>query len=291
MSLMCSYKILRKAFMPCLLTALFPLSAHAASVDAVLGDTPTPGVERVVILEESFPDVSATPDKSGEKRPPLSVVPSKPEARPAMPSVPKTSPKPGPVKPAPETVKAEKPVAEKPVAEKPVAEKKEESKAQSEQPARPSDYEVMSDMQRALLVLQLRQKLMSVQVGIDKSAAEQSKIQKELVADDLMNFRLGPPGKGMALPVIPSSQVPEARPAPRAENAEPPLRVVGIQGYDGVFSAQILNNGGLVSVEAGTEIEGGVHILSINESGVKVRKTVEKDGQTKEEILTLPFSR
>ncbi len=291
MSLMCSYKILRKAFMPCLLTAIFPLSAHAASVDAVLGDAPTPGVERVVILEESFPDVSATPDKSGEKRPPLSVVPSKPEARPAMSSVPKTSPKPGPVKPAPETVKVEKPVAEKPVAEKPVAEKKEESKAQSEQPARPSDYEVMSDMQRALLVLQLRQKLMSVQVGIDKSAAEQSKIQKELVADDLMNFRLGPPGKGMALPVIPSSQVPEARPAPRAENTEPPLRVVGIQGYDGVFSAQILNNGGLVSVEAGTEIEGGVHILSINESGVKVRKTVEKDGQTKEEILTLPFSR
>ena len=291
MSLMCSYKILRKAFMPCLLTALFPLSAHAASVDAVLGDAPTPGVERVVILEESFPDVSATPDKSGEKRPPLSVAPSKPEARPAMSSVPKTSPKPGPVKPAPETVKAEKPAAEKPVAEKPVAEKKEESKAQPEQPARPSDYEVMSDMQRALLVLQLRQKLMSVQVGIDKSAAEQSKIQKELVADDLMNFRLGPPGKGMALPVIPSSQVPEARLAPRAENAEPPLRVVGIQGYDGVFSAQILNNGGLVSVEAGTEIEGGVHILSINESGVKVRKTVEKDGQTKEEILTLPFSR
>ncbi len=286
MSLMCSYKILRKAFMPCLLTAIFPLSAHAASVDAVLGDAPTPGVERVVILEESFPDVSATPDKSGEKRPPLSVVPSKPEARPAMSSVPKTSPKPGPVKPAPETVKVEKPVAEKPVAEK-----KEESKAQSEQPARPSDYEVMSDMQRALLVLQLRQKLMSVQVGIDKSAAEQSKLQKELVADDLMNFRLGPPGKGMALPVIPSSQVPEARPAPRAENTEPPLRVVGIQGYDGVFSAQILNNGGLVSVEAGTEIEGGVHILSINESGVKVRKTVEKDGQTKEEILTLPFSR
>ena len=103
------------------------------------------------------------------------------------------------------------------------------------------------------------------------------------------------PANAQPLPVISAPEVKKPEPVQQSRrniNEEPQLRVVGIQGYKGKFTAQIMNNGGLSSVSPGMDLEYGVHVLSISEDGVKVRRTRQfENGESKTEVITLPLSK
>lgn len=254
--------------------------------------------ERVVVLDEAFPEASVAPGVDNKKKQKAS------KTTDALPKSQQTGAKLTTPKPSDKVeeikveTKSEKPVVVQPALSGPIQAEQQTSKpvAQMGQPSaqQMNDYQVMSSMQRELQRLKMIEQITKVQTNIQKQQTEAEKAKKDMVASDLMNMRLGPPGKGsMELPVIPAAQVVQPLPPKPAidNNGEPSLRVVGIQGFDGVFSAQILNNGGLTSVDVGTEIDGGIKIISINETGVKVKKKITKDGKTTEEVISLPFSK
>lgn len=263
----------------------------------------SPKNERVIILNEAFPEASVAPGVKDKK---------KSKANNAVEQTVKPQQTSSRLTPPKHQGKAEEPKSEvyvektstasvaSPVQvqapaqsynqQKPVAP---QQTVQNQEP-QINDYQIMSNMQRELQRLKMIEQIAKVQTNIQKQQAETDKVKKDAIASDLMNMRLGPPGKGsMELPVIPASQV--AAPAPQKPatdtNGEPVLRVVGIQGFDGVFSAQILNNGGLTAVDVGTEIEGGIKVIAIDENGVKVKRKHTRDGKTSDEIISLPFSK
>ena len=160
-----------------------------------------------------------------------------------------------------------------------------------------SQYRRMSQMSFSYEMMQMQQRINKL--NFDMALAEHEFHKKMNEEDEMgdLNARLGPPRGAMVLPVV-NPPVETPRPAPRAEppkknddSGQPLLRVVGIQGYDGRFTAQILNNGGLTSVEVGMDLDNGIKILAINDHGVKVQRTVKDGGKEEKEVFMLPFSR
>lgn len=160
-----------------------------------------------------------------------------------------------------------------------------------------SQYRRMAQMSFNYEMMQMQQKINKL--NFDMALAEHE-FHKKMQADDEMsdlNARLGPPRGAMVLPVVdPPAEAPRPVTPPKPEKkvdetGQPLLRVLGIQGYDGRFTAQILNNGGLTSVEEGMDLDNGIKILKIDDHGVKVQRTVKDGGKEDKEVFMLPFSR
>ncbi len=160
-------------------------------------------------------------------------------------------------------------------------------------------YRRLGNLYYTKMLIQAENEIMALK---RKQVLDQKKFEEEIsLKSDNADFErlmgMGLPAGAQPLPVI--SQQPQAAPTleapvrrPSSPNEEPALRVVGIQGYKGKFTAQVMNNGGISNVSPGMQLEHGIQVLSISEDGVKVRRTKQlESGESQTEVITLPLSR
>lgn len=172
--------------------------------------------------------------------------------------------------------------------------------------SRLSDYEAAQLLQKRLALMKMVSDLQKTEIELRSAERKFNDDLRKSTINDLAGYNLGNIGSipqsggnfprlGGAAPVqmrMPASPALAEPQRMRLPNEEPSMRVVSIHGLDNTFSAQILNDGGLLSLKEGDNIDAKNRIISISSQGVKVsRESEDENGKITSRTVILPFAR
>lgn len=170
--------------------------------------------------------------------------------------------------------------------------------------SRLSDYEAAQLLQKRLALMKMVSDLQKTEIELRSAERKFNDDLRKSTVNDLAGYNLGNMGSipqgggnfprlGGAAPQMRMPTVPVAEPQRmRMPNEEPSMRVVSIHGLDNEFLAQILNDGGLLSLKEGDNIDAKNKIISISSQGVKVsRESEDENGKITNRTVILPFAR